>query len=1016
MAMPKITRSPIAAAAKVKQSAEVRQQEALFKTKALQTAILNSANFSTIATDARGVIQIFNVGAEHMLGYAAAEVVNKLTPADLHDAGEIRARAKELSIEFATPIVPGFESLSYKASHGMADIYQLTKIRKDGSRFPAVVSVTALRDAGDAIIGYLLIGTDNSARKQADDAMRENEALLRTIHLHSIVSVTDRSGRIVEVNDSFCKISGYRREELLGETHRIVNSGVQDRAFWTEMWRGISAGEPWRGEICNRTKTGELYWVDSIIAPFLGQDGRVTKYVSIRTDITAAKQAAAEIQASETRYRALFEYAPDGILIADGEGRYLDANASMCRMLGYASKELIGMQSADILTSSEAQVGTMLTTLNSEAEHHREWNFRRNDGTGFAAEVVAAQLPGGNVLARVHDITERKQYEASLREATIKAEQANRAKSEFLANMSHEIRTPMNAVISLTYLLAQTSLDEQQRDFLAKVKLASKSLLVVLTDILDLSKIEAGELIIESGTFSLHSLLKELTDVMAVQAGAKGIVFQMDVPNDLPDALEGDATRLSQILTNLLSNAIKFTERGGVKLQILPRATPKRVTLIFIVQDTGIGIAPDMQARLFAPFVQADASITRRFGGTGLGLSIVKRLVDLLGGTVDLDSSIPGAGSEFRVVLDFGLVSSHALDVLKAAPAETGALALSGMRVLVVDDSDINLDVTKRILEQEGAQVLLASDGQEGVDRIKAEPGCIDVVLMDVQMPVLDGTDATRRIRHELKQAYLPIIGLTADALSSERQRAITAGMNDYIVKPFDPQALVSSILHQVKPAGWHSAGRPNNTTTDAAGREPTPWPAIEGIDSTDACRRLSGDFTLFQSMLKRLLNEYSDVTIPSMLEGPSVLALHAGRMHKLRGSAGMLGAKAIQQLAGEAEEACRADEVARAALLAGLLVTRLNTLKENATLVFNATHIQRVHPQLSSDGELDPQDLTDLIDLLHRQSLSAMDRFGSISPQLRSFLGNDAYERVSDHIDNLRFHQAADVLLQIAH
>ena len=272
-------------------AARKQAEAALIQAGALQNAIFNSAMFSKIATDAKGVIQIFNVGAENMLGYAAADVTNKITPADISDPHELIVRAQALSFELGTPITPGFEALAFKASRGIEDIYELTYLRKDGSRLPAVVSVTALRDPHEAIIGYLLIGTDNSARKQAEGAKREHDALLHTIHLHSIVSVTDRAGRIVEVNDGFCKISGYSREELLGETHRIVNSGTQSSGFWSDMWRTITAGRPWRGEICNRTKDGSLYWVDSIIAPFLDEHGNTKKYISIRTDVTARKQA-----------------------------------------------------------------------------------------------------------------------------------------------------------------------------------------------------------------------------------------------------------------------------------------------------------------------------------------------------------------------------------------------------------------------------------------------------------------------------------------------------------------------------------------------------------------------------------------------------------------------------------------------------------------------------------------------------------------------------------------------------
>jgi PAS domain S-box-containing protein len=265
--------------------------DALRQAAALQAAIFNSAMFSKIATDAKGVIQIFNVGAERMLGYAAADVIDRKTPADITDTARLVARADDLSTELSTPIAPGFEALVFKASRGIEDIHESTYIRKNGTRFPVVVSVTALRDVEERIIGFLLIATDNSARKQAEATKREHDALLQTIQLHSIVSVTDREGRIVEVNDGFCRISGFDRDELIGQTHGIVNSGVQSADFWTGMWRSITANRPWRGEICNRAKNGSLYWVDSVIAPFLDEAGQTRNYISIRTDITARKEA-----------------------------------------------------------------------------------------------------------------------------------------------------------------------------------------------------------------------------------------------------------------------------------------------------------------------------------------------------------------------------------------------------------------------------------------------------------------------------------------------------------------------------------------------------------------------------------------------------------------------------------------------------------------------------------------------------------------------------------------------------
>nr|WP_315490082.1 PAS domain S-box protein [uncultured Rhodoferax sp.] len=322
-------------------ASEAQQRALLLKTGALQSAIFNSANFSCIATDAEGVIQLFNVGAERMLGYAAADVVNKITPADISDPQEVIERALTLSVELGETIAPGFEALVFKAARGIEDICELTYVRKDGSRFPAVVSVTALRDAQNDIIGYLLIGTDNTARKQVEDALHQSYSLVRTLHLQSIVSVTDREGRIIDANEGFCKISGYSHKELVGQTHRIVNSGVQTHAFWTEMWSSISTGQLWRGEICNRNKEGSLYWVDSIIAPFVGEDGLTERYISVRTDITARKLAEEALLKTGALQNAIFNSANFSSIATDAKGVIQILNVGAERMLGYTAVDVV---------------------------------------------------------------------------------------------------------------------------------------------------------------------------------------------------------------------------------------------------------------------------------------------------------------------------------------------------------------------------------------------------------------------------------------------------------------------------------------------------------------------------------------------------------------------------------------------------------------------------------------------------------------------------------------------------
>jgi PAS domain S-box-containing protein len=426
-------------------------------------------------------------------------------------------------------------------------------------------------------------------------------------------------------------------------------------------------------------------------------ESAIIGYLLIGTDNTARKQVEEERAKLDQRLRdqhfytrSLIESNIDALMATDPRGIITDVNKQTEALTGCTRDELIGAPFKNHFTDPQLAEAGIKRVLNEGKVTNYELTARARDGKLTVVSYNATTFHDRDrslqgVFAAARDITERKQYEQSLREATHKAEQANRAKSEFLANMSHEIRTPMNAVIGLTYLLGKTSLDDEQLAFLAKVKLASKSLLVVINNVLDLSKIEAGELIVESTAFSLRSLLKELTDVMAVQAEAKGVAFEVDVDDDeLPVALEGDATRLNQVLTNLLSNAIKFTESGTVKLSVnRVAATAQRVMLCFAVSDTGIGIAPEVQAQLFAPFAQADASITRRFGGTGLGLSIVKRLVNLMGGEVGLDSA-PGVGSKFSVKLEFALASPGTLARLEATPVVSGQRALLGVRVLVV--------------------------------------------------------------------------------------------------------------------------------------------------------------------------------------------------------------------------------------------------------------------------------------------------------------------------------------------
>jgi len=407
----------------------------------------------------------------------------------------------------------------------------------------------------------------------------------------------------------------------------------------------------------------------------------------------------------------------------------------------------------------------------------------------------------------IQDITARHAADTALREATRAAEAASAAKSEFLANMSHEIRTPLHAILGMTHLMDRSRLDNEQRQFVRSIQLAGQGLLGIVNDVLDLAKIEAGGVNLDVEVFDLRATVADIGAMLGPQAVARRLELAIELAPDLPPAVEGDVVRVRQIIINLLSNAIKFTTEGSVRLTItVEERTSVGIRVRFTVRDTGIGVPNAVQLAVFTPFVQADASTTRRFGGTGLGLSIMRGLVTRMGGEVGLRSEV-GRGSEFWAIVWLGLPSAAARASTgpAALTASAGVPRLVGARILVVDDNEINRDVAERVLVTEGAVVTTAADGTEALALLRAAPDAFDVVLMDIQMPLLDGNAATMAIRRELG-LDLPILGVTASALVAERRRSLDAGMNDFITKPIHPDTLIQMVHHHtVRRVGGHT-------------------------------------------------------------------------------------------------------------------------------------------------------------------------------------------------------------------
>lgn len=526
-----------------------------------------------------------------------------------------------------------------------------------------------------------------------------------------------------------------------------------------------------------------------------------------------SKEMEKELFVSEQKYKSLLEQLTDAIYFTSVKGHFIEFNRATMELLGYSHDELLGLNVANTYANPEDRTRfTDILIATGEISDY-ELRLRKKNGEVIDCLVTASvRLDSDGVLLGyqgiIRDITLRKKAE-SLQRAKDLAEQANKFKAEFLANMSHEIRTPINAIIGMVHLMHQTPLTEKQVEYLHAIDTSADSLLQLINDILDFSKIEAGKLQLENKTLNIRHIVEELIATMRFKATEKGIGLVVQIDENVPTAVAGDALRLNQILLNLVSNAIKFTHRGEITVTVrLIDVIDDKARLYFNVRDTGIGVPPERLGSIFESFTQANSDTTRIYGGTGLGLSIVKKLIDMLDGAIMVKSKV-GEGSEFIFEIDFTITRDSGeqagIPVADAAIPDIGAC-----RIIIADDHPINQLVTTELLKHTwpSALISVAANGREVLEML--DKGTFDLILMDVQMPEMNGLDATRAIRERnTPDKNIPIVAFTAYATTGEVDKCLAAGMDDYVSKPVVPSLLCRKIYEQLKKKGYTIAESP---------------------------------------------------------------------------------------------------------------------------------------------------------------------------------------------------------------
>jgi len=687
----------------------------------------------------------------------------------------------------------------------------------------AAAAMLIARWLGNHLVGRQveLLRANEALLKSSEARLKKSEALLKSSeaqlklfieHAPAAIAMLDKDLRYLSVSRRWLAEFGLVDQELTGRSHYEVFPELPER--WKEVYHRCLAGAVESAEEDSfTTADGRTRWVRWEVRPWHGDSGEVGGLLYFCKDITEARKAREALRQSEEKFKSIFASTPEPVsFMTWEEARYVEVNEALLTSRGYTRDEVLGRSSLELDTWADQRERDRFRAELAVAKKVRDMEVRLRTKSGEIRTVILSadllELDGRLYMLCVNtDISERKGMEAELLRAKQVAEVATSMKNEFLANMSHEIRTPLNGLLGMLQLLQTTYLGDVQKNYLTMAIQSSQRLTRLLSDILDLSRIEAGKLVIEEQEFEIGQQKKTVLELFTLPARDKGLELEFAIDKDMPPVLIGDEARLRQILFNLVGNAIKFTQSGHVRVDATPLHASGDADLhvLFTVSDTGVGISDEHLGKIFEPFVQAEESFTRRFQGAGLGLSIVCKLVGLMDGELAIDNS-EGAGTTIYVSLPFS-ISEASADRAQDEPLQRQTQAAKSLRILLAEDEVVNLVAFKMLLEKRGHAVTTAHDGKEALRRFSEKE--FDVVLMDIQMPVMDGLEAIKLVRDRSLFGYkadIPVVAMTGYAMAGDKEKFLAAGMTDHIAKPIDYGEL-DRVLERVTGQGQAGKG-----------------------------------------------------------------------------------------------------------------------------------------------------------------------------------------------------------------